>query len=196
MPDPYGQHQQGCDPGAEGNGMTAMLGARFLPEDDVQRPANPGAERQRRAAGVDGMLRGPGWQQHPQTGYGQNDPDEIQQAARRKQRQGQRAGELEGDGNAEGNALQRHVEHQVHATQRQAIGQQGPALAQVQPCTPGLHHQRQDDCTEHQAQGRGAFGANKREQVLGQGGAALDRNHGHRQQGDGNEKGGAWHELS
>lgn len=183
-----GTNQQGGDPGAQGDGVAAMLGAGFLAEDDVQRPAHPRAEGQSCAEWVYGALRGAGWQQHPQAGDGQNHPDEVQQAARGKQRQSQRPGEFQRHGDAQRDALQGHVEHQIHAAQRQAVGEQGMALAQIQFGPPGLHHQRQNDRAEHQAQGCGAFGADQREQVLGQRRAALDRDHGHQQQGNGGEK--------
>ncbi len=179
MPDAHGHHDQRCRGQTEGYGMPGVQVPQALAEQDVARPEHGGHQREEHTPQVQrsGTLL-PG-QQQAQPRDRQNHPEEIQRPAGRQQRHRQRAGELDRHGHAEGNGLQRQVETEVHRTQGGAVGGNACRIGPCERPPPGTPQERQQQGREAHPQGRGALGADQREQgVLGPGRADPQEGHG------------------
>jgi hypothetical protein len=152
-------------------------GAHALAEQDVPGPADGGGpgERDPDRIEVPAEQRGPAAGEEHDAEGGQGDPYQVPRPAEAERRHGERAAELDGDGDAEGDPLQGAVERQVHDCQDGAERQQRPQLRTLQPADGRPGHGDEQCGGGHEPQGDGAGRADRREELLRQRRAHLDR---------------------
>ena len=114
-----------------------------------------------------------GRQQGEQAQHGKRNPHIVDGATRSEHGHGQWTCEFDGHGQPQRDGLQRAVEREVHAAERNAANDHGACLVARKAHAPRAPDDAQHDCGESGAQGGGACGANQGEQAFGEGGAVL-----------------------
>ena len=162
--------------------------ACLFAEDDVERPADAGTEGKHRAQRIDAVRALAQGQQDGETGCGQDDPDEVHQAAGREHGYRQGAGEFQTDGDPQRDTAQGLVKAEVHACRGQSENSDDLPGTAGDGFFPGAHHHKQDGGGHQQAQGCGAGRAHQGKDGFGKRGAGLDGRHGDQQEQDRNER--------
>ncbi|MGL6466811.1 hypothetical protein ACSZNP_04080 [Aeromonas hydrophila] len=161
----------------------------------IEPPEHPGAERQCRPQGIEGLFGRPQRQQQQQADDGQRQPEEVCPMARAEQRHRQGADELDGQRHAEGDPLDRQIEKQIHCSQRQPIGDGPQQGASIEGHSPDPKHQREEQGGASQSEQGGTGGPDQGKQGLGQRGAEGNRQHGEDDRQQGGESSGVRRHL-